>query len=475
MYIRKKDIEIIEKMDKAFKIPKDFEKFIYNTGRLKLGLIIKSGNNHKCLYCNNVFKSTIRVNNKETCPKCHNIFLVKGSNIQRFMQEMDVGILDRLDNQFVVRLFRVYFYYSNEHYSYEYREYCRSIIDGKTFLNSCFQRGMFWEKVYIQHSLNKWRVLGDYQIVNTEAIFYYKNLKKLLIKYDEYKYSMIWDLVKHTPTENIYMPKLLQYAREYSSMELLIKLKLYNLALYANNYNKKGSFEDRFGVPKEYYNFMKKYNIKEEELIVLRLIKKKDIKLIRTLTETFNIYKLIEFSKITKVENLLKYQKIAKHFDFDLYLDYLENAKVLGYDLKDKMFLFPEDLEKSHDFVVEQVKVNGGPLLDKSVQNRYIELNNNTYKNNVYIIRPPKDKKDFMDEANQQKNCVYTNYYSKHAKYKTDIYFMRNLENPDKSLVTVEVLNNKIVQKRRKCREQLTKAEISFLEKWEQNVLKGVA
>ena len=52
---------------------------------------------------------------------------------------------------------------------------------------------------------------------------------------------------------------------------------------------------------------------------------------------------------------------------------------------------------------------------------------------------------------------------------------MRNIKNPKKSLVTIEVRNNTIVQSRIKNNNQPTENELKFLKEWEQNILKGVA
>ena len=75
------------------------------------------------------------------------------------------------------------------------------------------------------------------------------------------------------------------------------------------------------------------------------------------------------------------------------------------------------------------------------------------------------------DEANKQDNCVYSNYSEKYAKGETDIYFLRKLKNPEKSLVTVEVSKGKIRQKYQKRNTTINKEQKEFLNFWEQNVL----
>ena len=83
----------------------------------------------------------------------------------------------------------------------------------------------------------------------------------------------------------------------------------------------------------------------------------------------------------------------------------------------------------------------------------------NNYKDNKFCIRPAKTLNDMKDESNQQNNCVYSNYSEKYANGITDIYFLRKLKNPDKSLVTVEVLDGKVRQKYEKRNTAINKEE----------------
>ena len=54
---------------------------------------------------------------------------------------------------------------------------------------------------------------------------------------------------------------------------------------------------------------------------------------------------------------------------------------------------------------------------------------------------------------------------------KCDIYFMRSVNEKDKSLVTVEVKGNKVVQSRIKYNNLPEEKQKLFLEKWQEKVL----
>ena len=65
-------------------------------------------------------------------------------------------------------------------------------------------------------------------------------------------------------------------------------MKLYNLALKANNFSCSGTIKTIFGVPKDYYQFMKKYNITYRLFKILQLLKEKDINNVRYLEKFVN-------------------------------------------------------------------------------------------------------------------------------------------------------------------------------------------
>ena len=67
----------------------------------------------------------------------------------------------------------------------------------------------------------------------------------------------------------------------------------------------KGSFEKRFGVKKNFYDFMKKHDISYEELYVLKLIQRPNIEIIRSLLR-------ISFSNLNDLEKANNYISLVK-------------------------------------------------------------------------------------------------------------------------------------------------------------------
>jgi len=169
------------------------------------------------------------------------------------------------------------------------------------------------------------------------------------------------------------------------------------------------------------------------------------------------------------LDSLLKLTSYSKSMNHE-YADYLRFADQLGYNMKDKRILYPKDIKREHDRLYKMIEINRDKILNKNISKRYKELKCNAYHDNTFVIFPAKSVESLIKESKEQDNCVKT-YASKYAAGDSDIYFMRLLANPNKSLVTVEVKNNKVVQQRTKHNDSTTDEQKVFLRKWEKEVL----
>ena len=100
---------------------------------------------------------------------------------------------------------------------------------------------------------------------------------------------------------------------------------------------------------------------------------------------------------------------------------------------------------------------------DNSIQaNKYLE-----WKKGNYLIRMPNNAEDIRDEAAQMEHCVAT-YIPDIEKGRRIIMFMRDIEHPERSLVTVEVINGAITQAYAKNDKHPTMACKLWLMNWAQ-------
>ena len=471
MYSKKKDRELFKKIDESLSIPKGFYRFIKKIAK-KNNLIIK---NKKSYYCTNCRKeisirSDCKVGEYRTCPSCKQNLLIKSKQLKNYTFKDDVCIFDEYENYYIERIFELRSDFKNDVFDTICFEWGRKIYDKTTLRvrNEIMNENVigttsgFWIS-YRPDDKKKWYESASYYtpLLYIQSYIYYPGtIKKILKKVEKYKYSQLWELVKHVNNLD-----LIYLLREYnSSIELLTKMKLYNLALNPKSFLNKKSFEERFGVDKNYLPFMIKNNINIGELSVLSKFKIQDIKLVRKISNIRNYEELSErINVITALELTNLNDSNSREYE-----DYLEMAIFLNLDSKKD--LYPKNIEIAHDEILKRYEITKDEMINKKIISRGKKLEKNSYKNNKYIIFPANSIESLKEESMQQHNCVST-YAEKIAKKTCDIYFMRLVNSPNCSLVTVEVKNNKIVQKRTKFNQNTTESQDKFLSVWESEVL----
>ena len=476
MYIRKQIANFLEKMPLEMSKPRHWKKFM-NENSVEYNLIIKHGSEYECTNCGKYFYSTQVEGRRcwEICPFCHNKYDVRRSNLKNYFFLYDLAFIDNVDNKVVIRYFEIKrdYDYKKRRFSDDIVEYARIVPElDLELVSDRFSKYMCSERVYHTKRIKRWRIYtGRYGLRQYYKSIYLDDMKEKL-KGTIYEYAPLVEAINYVGNNKIDFLKLLEKAK-YPSFELLMKMGLYKLAIECpERFNGGGSFEKRFGVNKTYYNFMKKHNISYDELCILKKIKRANIAIIRDILKMSDRISDIEtVSTYIDLIKLKEYSKKQKSFSIYSYLDYIRNLQKLDIPLTKKMLL-PENFIEAHDESVKKVKVISSDVIKEKIKHRYIELEKNKYNDNIFLIRPAKSMEDMKNEAKQQNNCVYKNYSDKYAFGETDIYFMREIKNPKKSLVTVEVNNGTIRQKYQKHNQVVTKEQNKFLKQWEQKILK---
>lgn len=145
-----------------------------------------------------------------------------------------------------------------------------------------------------------------------------------------------------------------------------------------------------------------------------------------------------------------KRKKLDLGVAIELWVDYIDGAKALGYDLKNPVFAMPKDLRVKHDQITavaaeirrqkqqtENAKREGERLA--ALCKRY------TYYSNDYIIRPPAGAEEIVAEGEKLCHCV-GGYAGRHVRGAVTILFLRSRKQPEKPLCTIEMRGNQIVQ-----------------------------
>lgn len=469
MYVKKKYRRLLDLADQQFTIPNSFQRFISEKEKLH-NLVIKSKNNQcRCTYCNQEFSLKTKVNSVVRCPNCKQKLLVKSDRLTNYSFKDNLQLLDKIENEnvFVLRTFELYSSYNDRKIKHYTTEFMRTFIeDGEIndFVSNNVSNHM--GTMYVQHYSNNKGWHGrdhrwSYHAVVGMVSPY--NLKSLL-KNTDLKYSQLDKFIaKNDYIDFIYYFNLAQYP----SFEMLIKMKLYNLACKADKFYQGDSFQEVFGISKTYYYFMKKHNINYEQLKVLQLLKKEDIRLINKLVEFHN---LEELSRYVDLE--IAYYKVLRKNKYHghEYLDYLDMARMLGYDMKNKKILYPINLMKEHDKLANLVQEVEDEANDRLIKERLKELNKISYQDKNYVLFPANSVASLVYESKILNHCVKT-YAKRYSLGKTTILFLRDKDNQEKPLVTVEVKDNEIVQARAKNNANPSDEQWKFLEKWKKKVL----
>lgn len=138
------------------------------------------------------------------------------------------------------------------------------------------------------------------------------------------------------------------------------------------------------------------------------------------------------------------------------YLQMLDLSAECGYSNKDKAYSMPKDFNKESERLhklradkkkqLEEAKASILASIKAEVENNK-ELKEFFSKSKKYMCYVPGSVEDFVNEGNNQHNCVGGSYYSDAvAKKETFVFFIREVNNPKASFVTCECKDGQIVQ-----------------------------
>lgn len=326
---------------------------------------------------------------------------------------------------------------------------------------------------------DEFRVGEDFKFWNAlncqyDRRVYCSNLE--ILKDTCYRYSRIWEAKEFLKSFNsidlfeniVYAPLCVP------QFEYLVRMKLYNFAFVNAEDFVGNNFKERFGVEKSFLNFMVKYDICWNELIILRLCPIADIDVLRFMSQVCyledDLYHYMTDGKLNFVTLKKYFDKNEIDYDYLVdYFDYLCYAEEEGYDLTDKKVLYPENLKDSHDRLYLQREIERNPKSVAEIEAFSKELEINRYETNEYLIYPAPSLESLIIESEQQQNCVRT-YGTKYANRQSQIYFMRKKSELDKSFVTIEVVDRKVVQARCKYNEEPPLHITSIIDEWEKTL-----
>lgn len=478
--------KFMKEIDKT-KMPKHWRKFI-NRNVQEHNIILKCGNRAFCTHCQKYFdeKVVIHPYEKAKCKYCGKKYYVRNCNIKNCSFLKDIAFYTKVDNKVILRIFEVEskYDYKTRKFKQNLQEFARFIPNIGTVINNTVSFYMWFQKIWHNSKIKSWHIYTGNRLLYEMPI--YPCSKRQAFRNTPLEYAPIEEFKKAYPYYSDF--QVLQIAN-YQSFELLWKMGLYRLSLSAKHFNRKGSFLQRFGVPKSFLKFMVVNNLNYEEYRILKLLQEPNIKLIKQYSRydynylsfmnkqgflkdpnilskfRYDFSALKTICKYTSLKKFLTYEKGLKNIQ--LYADYLSMADTLNYSIKSKKRLFPKQLKARHDELSQKIEIAEDMSTQFAVYTQYLKLSKYTFNDNKYIIFPAPSVDDIKEEGNQQVNCVATAYMIPYSKGETEIFFARKLEDVTKSFITLEYQNGRVVQKELPHHKRdFTDEQNAFIDKW---------
>lgn len=287
-------------------------------------------------------------------------------------------------------------------------------------------------------------------------------------------------------------------------IEHLIKMKLYRLvsgiiyggysysALQAINFNGE-NMRAILGIDRPYFPLLRELNPSIDQLHLIRQLLQADHK---PSTEQIKWFIASKISNADAAKELLAHMSVHKlqryveqqfapedetalkrvdYYKMNTlitdYHDYLCMCKELQYDVKNSFILFPRELKAAHDSVAKTLKDKRTAEHEKAIAGSFDEWQKRyQYQSKELMMIPPHSAKEIVDEGAALHHCVRL-YVKNVAEKKSVILFVRSVDEPDKSLCTVEVKDGQVTQARGFDNEEPPEQITAFIEQWKQRVL----
>lgn len=155
------------------------------------------------------------------------------------------------------------------------------------------------------------------------------------------------------------------------------------------------------------------------------------------------------------------YRIIDRNSAWRDFQDYRKECHELGYDLTDEGIMFPRDFYAAHQRASETVQMQREEKLLRDNEEKNAKLAKKFHEaikryekkvlnNENFLFRVCRSPDELQVEGSRLKHCVYNNYLNRITNGTSLIFFIREQNNPDKPLYTLEVnpKTAKIVQLR---------------------------
>lgn len=511
----KKQRAIIERMKYVPALPRDLKGFVHlevMPQYIFYDYQRKAPGHAYCTACRHEVRiAAAKHNTSGLCPRCKKEITFKSRGKRgRIFDRETVQVLQKAEgNGLVLRIIKVYrsFADSDVPNHFEVWENARQFIT----LSSSGQCSVdaYYYHYKAEYDLTPWcngyRPVFDQWKYNFTAdmsgVLYQRNLSDTL-KDTPWAYSQLEAFSGIVSFSGV--ATFLSAYIKRPKIEHLIKMKLYRLvsgiiyggysysALQAINFNGE-NMRAILGIDRPYFPLLRELDPSIDQLHLIRQLLQADHK---PSTEQIKWFIANKISNADAAKELLAHMSVHKlqryaerqfapedeaalkrvdYYKMNTlitdYHDYLCMCKELQYDVKNSFILFPHELKAAHDSVAKTLKDKRTAEHEKAIAGSFDEWQKRyQYQSKELMMIPPHSAKEIVNEGAALHHCVSL-YVKNVAEKKSVILFVRSVDEPDKSLCTVEVKDGQVTQARGFGNEEPPEQITAFIEQWKQRVL----
>lgn len=511
----KKQRAIIDRMKSVSALPRDLKSFIHREvipQYIFYDYQRKGPGRAFCTACRHEVSITAAKHNASgICPRCKkNITFKSRGKRGRIFDRATVQVLQKAEgNGLVLRIIKVYrsFAGSDIPNHFEIWENARQFIT--LSLSGQCSVDAYYYHYKAGYDLTPWcngyRPVFDQWKYNFTAdmsgVLYQRNLSDTL-KDTPWAYSQL-EAFSGIASFSGVATFLSAYIKR-PKIEHLIKMKLYRLvsgiiyggysysALQAINFNGE-NMRAILGIDRPYFPLLRELDPSIDQLHLIRQLLQADHKpsteqikwfIANKISNADAAKELLAHMSVHKLQRYVEQQfapedeaalKRVDYYKMNTlitdYHDYLCMCKELQYDVKNSFILFPRELKAAHDSVAKTLKDKRTAEHEKAIAGSFDEWQKRyQYQSKELMMIPPHSAKEIVDEGAALHHCVRL-YVKNVAEKKSVILFVRSVDEPDKSLCTIEVKDGQVTQARGFDNEEPPAQITAFIEQWKQRVL----
>lgn len=376
------------------------------------------------------------------------------------------------------------------------------IKDGKEILdydNTNFERFSKGKHIKAHKGVEDWYkgLLANYGFMSgayTNTTFYPTNWLEKLSKNNDMKYLEINELTR------VDLAHIYKYRHEIEYLQCIKAKHLARQVMFPNQTYYNGNYFSDVDMKimtkkwlKKHKAILKKDNLTFNEIMFEEMLQKKKFKKVEGIEKIMH-YK--QFNQLPSEVNLTKFQRyiLKQEHNFPYYMDYLNLLKELKIPLNDDNILFPKELQKAHDDLVETLYLLRQERLDQmreeerlkeekeqrereqAYQKRLKKLSKFEKEIDEFVFLVPKSLQEIINEGASLHHCVGSSSYLKNQmRGKTNIIFIRKKQDLQTPFFTLEYKNKQIEQVQGKLNREIIPSDLQLaINKWQNQVQKVV-